>query len=58
MGGVLWNKYRVEKTGWELIPNLEFWITLPGLVKDGNIYTFNKLKALCERFTQGRYETV
>ena len=33
VAGVLFMKYKREATGKELIPNVEFWSSLPGLVK-------------------------
>ena len=57
VGGVLWNKYRLEKSGLELIPNIDFWLALPGLVKDGCFYSWEKANALREKFSS-RYETV
>jgi len=47
IGGVAYNKFRKDAHGLELIPNHEFWFALPGLVRDGNIYTYKKLRGLC-----------
>jgi len=47
VGGVAYNKFRKDAHGIELIPNHEFWFALPGLVWDGNVYTFKKLRGLC-----------
>ena len=33
IGGVLWQKFKVQAQGIELIPNVCFWLALPGLVK-------------------------
>jgi len=32
--------------GKEAIPNYEFWLELPGLVKDGCFFAFEKIKGL------------
>jgi len=37
--GVLWNHFRLQKSGIELVPHLEFWQEVPLLVKDGALYT-------------------
>ena len=39
IGGVVFNVYKMEKTGAEAIPNKEFWGSLPGYVKDGFVFT-------------------
>jgi len=33
IGGVLWQKFRVQAQGIEVIPNVLFWMSLPVLVK-------------------------
>jgi len=40
--GVTFNKVKKQATGLELIPNVEFWTSLPGLVKDGAMFIVNK----------------
>jgi len=40
--GITYNKVRKQATGLELIPNVEFWTSLPGLVKDGVMFIVNK----------------
>lgn len=57
MGGVLLNRFYRQQTGWDMIPNREFWLSLPGLVWDGNKYTFEKLRNLWVKLF-GSYETV
>eukprot|EP01122_Echinamoeba_exundans_P004045 TRINITY_DN14085_c0_g1_i1.p2 TRINITY_DN14085_c0_g1~~TRINITY_DN14085_c0_g1_i1.p2 ORF type:complete len:284 (-),score=41.04 TRINITY_DN14085_c0_g1_i1:191-1042(-) len=34
-GGILFNKYKLNMTGVDVIPNKDFWVDLPALVKDG-----------------------
>jgi len=41
--GIAWNKFREQKDGVELIPNIEFWKELPGLVKDGVLFVGAKV---------------
>lgn len=50
VGGVLFQKYYRHESGWDLIPNREFWMALPGLVKDGCVYTYQGISALISRF--------
>eukprot|EP01126_Amoeba_proteus_P019780 TRINITY_DN2026_c0_g1_i15.p1 TRINITY_DN2026_c0_g1~~TRINITY_DN2026_c0_g1_i15.p1 ORF type:complete len:217 (+),score=19.89 TRINITY_DN2026_c0_g1_i15:126-776(+) len=38
-GGVLWNYVINHKQSYETIPNLEFWVQLPGFVKDGIVFS-------------------
>jgi hypothetical protein len=40
--GILWQKYKRDESGLDLIPNREFWRGLPELVKDGCRFSFNK----------------
>jgi len=40
--GITYNKVRKQAAGLELIPNVEFWTSLPGLVKDGVMFIVNK----------------
>jgi len=47
VGGVAYQKFKNHATGLELIPNVHFWISLPGLVKDGNLYLYRKCRSLC-----------
>jgi len=40
IGGILYN-YKIKgSTGWEVLPNIQFWIMLPLLVRDGCKFTF------------------
>jgi len=45
-GGILWNKFKQEKDGMELVPNVEFWSSLPGLVKEGFQFTIEKIRGV------------
>jgi len=42
--GVLFNKFKKQATGIELIPNVEFWTSIPGLVRDGFMLIINKIR--------------
>jgi len=42
-GGMAWNYKRNELRGTEMIPNRGMWTSLPGLVKDGCIFTVQKV---------------
>jgi len=44
VGGVLLNKFARHKEGMEMVPNVEFWISIPGLVKDGVLFIVHKIK--------------
>ncbi|KAK7110157.1 uncharacterized protein [Littorina saxatilis] len=52
--GVVYNKARHKSSGSELCPNLAFWTSLPGLVKDGFAFSGSKL---CRRKREG-YEKI
>jgi len=52
--GALVNKFYWKSEGIEIIPNVAFWIALPGLVKDGHLYIYKKCLSLCGK----NYETV
>jgi len=43
VGGILFKKFRMHAEGIDMIPNLGFWTSLPGLVKDGNVWLFRKI---------------
>ncbi|KAI8481826.1 hypothetical protein Bbelb_404310 [Branchiostoma belcheri] len=40
VAGVLINKYAREREGRDVFPHLEFWGSLPGLIKDGFLFVF------------------
>lgn len=45
--GFAYLKYYKHNEGREnLIPNYSFWVDFPGLVKDGALYSYGKVKAL------------
>jgi hypothetical protein len=43
-GGIVFNKFKREKTGTEIIPNRDCWFAIPGLVKDGVKFTIHKIR--------------
>jgi len=49
VGGVAFQRFYRHESGLDLIPQREFWFGLPFMVKDGHVYTFNKLRSLCGR---------
>jgi len=53
IGGVAFNKFYRHHEGKEIIPNVEFWTSLPGLVKDGHLFIWRKARSLTGR---GSYE--
>jgi len=40
--GITYNRIRKQKSGFELIPNVDLWTSLPGLVKDGVFFIISK----------------
>jgi len=44
VAGTLFNKYQRHREGSEIIPNRDFWIGIPGLVKDGVVFTYHKVR--------------
>jgi len=44
VGGVLFQKFHKQQTGLSMIPNSQFWLSIPGLVKDGISYSWSKLR--------------
>eukprot|EP01123_Difflugia_compressa_P011847 TRINITY_DN485_c0_g1_i2.p1 TRINITY_DN485_c0_g1~~TRINITY_DN485_c0_g1_i2.p1 ORF type:complete len:245 (-),score=37.41 TRINITY_DN485_c0_g1_i2:62-796(-) len=40
--GITFNVVKNQKTGVEVIPNLEFWTSAPGMAKDGVLFLWNK----------------
>ncbi|KAK7488284.1 hypothetical protein BaRGS_00020443 [Batillaria attramentaria] len=57
VGGVIWNRTRRGATGVEMVPNITLWRALPGLTKDGCLFTFSKVRGLCSAGRHG-YEEV
>jgi len=52
IGGILFNKFRRQLGGIELIPNVTFWSSIPGLVKDGVLFIVNKVKGVRGGYSQ------
>jgi len=52
VAGVLFNKFKRQASGIELIPNVGFWTSLPGLVKDGVMFLVHKVTK------RGQYQQV
>jgi len=47
VGGVIFRyKFREVEPGLGLLPHLGFWTVIPGLVKDGFIFTFDKIRGI------------
>ena len=46
-----------KKEGIERIPNVHFWMSLPGLAKDGVLFVYQSLLKLCGKGS-GSYENV
>eukprot|EP00824_Muranothrix_gubernata_P016455 TRINITY_DN34049_c0_g1_i1.p2 TRINITY_DN34049_c0_g1~~TRINITY_DN34049_c0_g1_i1.p2 ORF type:complete len:251 (+),score=48.55 TRINITY_DN34049_c0_g1_i1:32-784(+) len=40
VSGIMYRRSRLGVTGWESLPNVEFWRQFPGLVKDGCVFSF------------------
>lgn len=66
-GGVAFMRYRRGAVGMEMVPNIGFWRELPGLVKDGCRFSFDKVRAciggartgsLLSASTGSTYETI
>jgi len=53
VAGIVYNRAR-GLTGPEMIPNRELWVSVPGLVRDGHVYAYHKLRS----FYPTRYEQV
>jgi len=50
VGGALFRyKFQDVEVSANLIPNLPFWTAIPGLVKDGCVFTYEKIKTLSGR---------
>jgi len=57
VGGVLVNRFWRQQFGWDMIPQREFWMSIPGLVWDGMKFTWKTINALIERFRGNTYST-
>jgi hypothetical protein len=47
IAGCIYKRQKMGATGVESCPNVDFWREIPGLVKDGCKFTWQKLRALC-----------
>ena len=47
--GILYKRAQLGATGMECVPNIDFWRELPGLVKDGCIFFWEKMRTLFGR---------
>lgn len=45
IGGIITLRILRGATGWEMLPNHDFWTKLPSLVRDGIVFTFNCCRA-------------
>jgi len=45
VAGLIFNKFKRGLNGIELIPNVTFWTSIPGLVKDGVMFIVNKVRS-------------
>ena len=45
IGGIVFLKFVRKHEGAEIVPNREFWLAIPGLVRDGCVWTFGTIKA-------------
>ncbi|XP_071559082.1 uncharacterized protein [Temnothorax nylanderi] len=45
IGGIIVLRTLRGATGWEMVPNHDFWCKLPSLVRDGVVFTFNCCRA-------------
>ena len=48
-GTVAFNYFKLGKRGKELAPHPEFWLLIPGLIKDGGIFTFQLITKPCRK---------
>jgi len=44
LGGVIVNRFVFHHEGLQMIPNVDFWVASPGLMKDGVMYVVNKVR--------------
>ncbi|PAA76741.1 hypothetical protein BOX15_Mlig017316g1, partial [Macrostomum lignano] len=62
LAGILFNRYSRQRSGLQMVPNLEFWMSLPGLAADGAVFTFLELKRLlagrCRRGGGESYDSI
>ena len=58
IGGMVYNKYRHGTDGVEMIPHREFWKAMPGLAKDGILFTKGKLMVIYARCRGESYQSL
>lgn len=51
VAGIAYNKFKLQKSGLDVVPQYTFWISIPGLVKDGVMF-------VVERFKRNNYQSV
>ncbi|CAH1238356.1 M6PR [Branchiostoma lanceolatum] len=52
VAGVLINKFAREREGRDVVPHLTFWSTLPGLIKDGFLFTWASMPCRKKGYTE------
>jgi len=62
LGAGLWYniQYKHERFGVDALPHKEFWSAIPGLVKDGAVFSFQKAKGIYENYRgrSGEYQKI
>jgi len=58
IGGCVYKSQKQGTRGVESCPNIDFWKTVPGLVKDGFSYSFNMIRSGCKSGGSTSYESV
>ena len=43
VGFALYYRFRLQRTGTELIPHRTFWVALPGYAKNGAVYVYHRV---------------
>jgi hypothetical protein len=58
VGGALFRKYRLQATGKDIIPNVDFWAAMPGLIREGAEFSWLHAKVIWGRVRSrgGGYE--
>ena len=52
-GTVAFNYFKLGKRGKELAPHPEFWLLIPGLIKDGAVFSFQMVTKPCRKDSGG-----
>ncbi|CAF0757670.1 unnamed protein product [Didymodactylos carnosus] len=47
VGGLLFKRFKQNQTGIAAIPNLDFWLLLPTLIRGGLGFTWSKIRGVC-----------